>query len=124
MSKNKRTMRRAADEAFHAIEDDILALTLEIHGELVESTPVDTGFARNNWVITNGAPAVGVFETGSAPDPGMAIATAKTDVPMYITNNVQYIGKLNQGHSPQAPAEFVQRDITKVIERRKNRRLQ
>ena len=55
-------------------------------------TPVDTSRARQGWTA----------ETPSAPyEPGI------------IENNVEYIGVLNDGHSPQAPAGFVETTVQK-----------
>ena len=38
----------------------------------------------------------------------------KKDNVAYITNNVPYINKLNDGHSSQAPAHFVEAAIDQV----------
>jgi len=32
-----------------------------------------------------------------------------------VFNNVEYIGALNEGHSRQAPAKFIQRELAKAI---------
>ena len=36
-----------------------------------------------------------------------------------IENNVEYIGILNEGHSRQAPANFIQQEIKKAIRTQK-----
>jgi len=54
--------------------------------ELVNATPIDTGLARKSWSIT----------------PNLFGAAN-------IENNVEYINKLNEGSSKQAPAHFVER---------------
>ena len=50
---------------------------------LKEATPVDTGNARDGWRYENGA----------------------------IVNDVEYIDRLNQGTSQQAPAHFIERTL-------------
>ncbi|MGK2911230.1 MAG: hypothetical protein ACSLE1_15725 [Sphingobium sp.] len=68
---------------------DVEALTqkvaLDIYADLLMTTPVDTGAARQGWQLDNG--------------PGGA---------MEISNSVPYIGKLNDGHSKQAPTGFIE----------------
>ena len=104
-------------------------LVLDIVGELVPATPIDTGWARSNWVPKIGKPFDGV--AGSYPGPPVfgalnfgaqsggaaAVAGGYTTRfgPVYITNNVPYIGDLDRGHSRQAPAGFVRAAIERAI---------
>lgn len=90
-------------------------------------TPVDTGRARANWQTQIGSAASGVisgFPAGSKGSTGAAavgIATSKavevmsrykrSGVDVYISNNLPYIGPLNQGSSKQAPAGFIESAI-------------
>lgn len=62
------------------------AQTKQIHRAveaLKDATPVDTGNARDGWRYENGA----------------------------IVNEVDYIDRLNQGTSNQAPAHFIERTL-------------
>lgn len=95
----------------------IIALALDIHGELVENTPVDTGWAQTNWLPSVGMPKT---DTGS-PDLSEITGWTISDGPIYITNNVPYIKKLNGGSSKQAPAGFAEKSV-KVAVNRANRR--
>lgn len=92
---------------------------------IVSATPVDTGRARSNWIVTLDGPAVGVRD---AYFEGLGGATASANVQaaieqglrvtsqyngdthreIHITNNLPYIERLNDGWSRQAPAAFVQ----------------
>lgn len=90
-------------------------------------TPVDTGRARANWQTQIGSAAGGVinsFPSGSkgstgAAAAGVAISQAtqtmqkyrQGGVDVYISNNLPYIGMLNQGSSKQAPAGFIESAI-------------
>lgn len=95
---------------------------LDLHADLVRATPVDTGHARANWQVSVGAPAEGIVEgedkgaKGSDPSAAsvaaassVAMGTAKVhDETMYITNNLPYIERLNDGYSDQAPSGMVE----------------
>lgn len=94
---------------------------------VVFNTPVDTGRARSNWIVTRGSPAnwsrlafapgqgLGAGETANAiatiEAGNGAIALAQPADNLFITNNVQYIRELNQGKSTQAGSHFVQRAV-------------
>lgn len=68
-------------EMAEAIRDKI---ALDIQGDLIRETPVDTGQARNGWQndLVGGQ--------------------------RHVQNSVPYIGELNNGHSNQAPAGFIE----------------
>lgn len=96
---------------------------------LVMATPVDTGKARSNWQVSIGQPEYGVREayvpgkgqstigvcTQAALDHGKAIImqynSNTQSKEIWISNPVPYIGKLNNGHSAQAPSGFVEKAI-------------
>lgn len=93
-----------------------VGLALELHAELTESTPIDTGWARSNWQMVVGAPASGVV--GSPENPGsppMVTSYKLGQGPINITNNVPYIQRLNDGWSQQAPAGYVEAAIDRAI---------
>jgi hypothetical protein len=103
-----------------AVEGVVAKLALGIQGQLILTTPVDTGWARSNWGSAISAPLEGT------PGDNPTIAGLKwslVDGPIYVTNNVNYISILNAGHSQQAPAGFVEIAITKEINRLQNKRL-
>lgn len=111
---------------------EIIRLALDIHSELVDNppqgTPVDTGWASVNWWPSVGTPATG--NTGR-PDEGSAGSRASqqaagvtqvlsytlSTAPIYITNNVPYINRLNNGWSQQSPAGFVDRAVQVAVSR-------
>lgn len=101
-------------------------VALAVDSAVVIATPVDTGRARSNWQVNLGSPADGTREaytpgaegsTGGANaqaaiDQGRAeIAKYKGGSAIHITNNLPYIGRLNDGHSAQAPAGFVEKAV-------------
>jgi len=104
-------------------------ITLSVNGQLVKTTPRDTGWARNNWIPEIGHAYAGTSGTREAAEQGVidqssqqqGVAKILTSYsiergPVYITNNVPYIGELNDGSSKQAPAGFVQLSIARGIE--------
>ena len=112
---------------FAALAEDehkklISAVGVDIGTRLIFKTPVDTGRAQNGWLPSIGAPAAG---EGGVADPSGTTALSKivsTFRPnvlpngpvLYVSNNVPYIGELNNGHSKQAPANFVGMAVSEV----------
>lgn len=114
-------------------ERGMTVATTNIHANLVAApseggTPVDTGWARANWVPSIGTPFEGL--SGQRPRRGeqsragalamnalarVALQYRIEQGPIWISNNVPYIGLLNNGTSKQAPEAFVQRAIEKGI---------
>lgn len=105
-------------ELKNATEKESRVLVLDIHERLVRTTPVDTGWASNNWV-----PTIGVPTESPVGRPGhlslAPITKGIADVlkwtfkngAAFVTNNVPYIQKLNSGSSKQAPSGFVEKAI-------------
>jgi len=112
---------------------ETLSLALDIQANLQVDTPRDTGWARSNWVPSVGAPFDDP-EWESVKDPTPAqVASAQTRQqeaisglvgytlakgPIFTTNGVPYIIPLNEGHSPQAGAGFVQRSVGRALRER------
>ncbi len=100
-------------------------IALEGLTRLVARTPVDTGRARGNWQVGIGASPAGQIEPAELLPPSektrdqapplaavgqktvdagaQVIATIKPFCVSHITNNVNYIVKLEDGGSRQAP---------------------
>jgi hypothetical protein len=82
-------------------------------------TPVDTGRARANWIVSTGSPSstetagpnAGDQSANEAQATAQALNQAQTALvgykltlgPIFITNNVEYIMFLDEGSSEQAP---------------------
>lgn len=115
-----RELKRIADEVQHALAAIPGEVTAEMLELLVTATPVKTGLARSNWVVSLGSPASGRVPVRSEVDTvNSGAATARTvdpDVPdRWITNNVDYVPLLNAGSSRQAPAGYVEKAIDKGV---------
>lgn len=95
-------------------------VALAVDTAVVLATPVDTGRARANWQVGIGEPKVGTLPEPASPGGGAqlaldsaasSIATYNGEGTIHITNNLPYIEALNNGHSSQAPAGFVERAV-------------
>ena len=107
----------------------IIKITLDVTANLIETTPVDTGWARANWVPAIGRPVIqdlrdidpttqGAAARSSRQQSSLASVAAQYQLrqgAVFISNNVPYITRLNDGHSKQQPSGFVQRAITKAV---------
>lgn len=119
--------------------EETLGLAMDIQANLGEDTPRDTGWARANWIMSIGTPLVDpqVPLVKGRPNPAQ-VASAQTrqrqtvgevlgytDISqgaIFTTNNVPYIGKLNEGWSRQAGAAFIQRSVGRALMEREARR--
>lgn len=94
-----------AKAAGESLDATVRGITVELFTGVILSTPVDTGRARGNWQTTTETPAVGdVDRIGEAG--AIAEAHAKAGgvgTVTFLTNNLPYIMKLEEGHSEQSP---------------------
>ncbi len=102
-------------------------ICLDLTSKVVFRTPVDTGRARMNWQPSRGAPAEGVIGERGERFPGagssvMGEATSQVfslkpfDV-YFLTNNLPYIERLAEGHSPQAKdGEMIDQSLAEIEE--------
>lgn len=115
MSKNYRKQIAEIKAGIRKLADTALVQTaLSVQREVVMNTPVDTGRARSNWFMGNGSAPRHVTEDTTAQNLMDGIAQAqkiKSDDTVYISNNLPYINRLNDGHSQQAPAGFVEKAV-------------
>lgn len=116
-------MRRRAAALAKAVDKVVRQVAIVADRQIVLATPVDTGRARSNWIVTVGAPTTTPIEpysptsmggtsesanlSGALGQANTAISKRKFGQTIWIQNNVPYIGRLNEGSSKQAPANFV-----------------
>ena len=123
---------KAIDEAASKLAVDT---ALTIVGDLAFKTPVDTSQALSNWIVTLETPSSDKIkphfpgEGGSTQKASAAetinqarkiLAGKKLGQRIFITNNLPYIRRLNDGYSKQAPAGFVERAVLIGRKMRKN----
>ena len=123
--------KKIVEHLIHVTEENAVDMTLMIHEGLVRSTPVDTGWAASNWLPSVGKPIEGAAGSRQnvsteAQERGVReIASWKLEKgPIFIVNNVPYIGDLNNGHSKQAPAGFIEIEIQSAVDKINRRELE
>ena len=124
MAVNRAQIRVITRELNVAINDVVARVGRNILRELRDTTPVDTGHAASNWIGGFGSPPSGVVGSKQAVTFGpqnasiRSITARRTRVqPLFITNNVDYIGILDTGTSSQAPAGFIELAISRGLVR-------
>lgn len=129
-------MDRYARGFHEALEGAVHIITDTGHREIVEGTPILTGRAVDNWVVTFGHSFGGYREDGYSIGSGQGLKgkvivegrdeiyqwRLDTNNDLYMTNNSPYIGALNDGRSSQGGA-FVERGIAAMSYRAKSIRL-
>lgn len=94
---------------------------LKILRILTVISPVNTGRFKANWIVGIKTRLTSTSEdTDKGGGPTLAKGSAKMKGKklgdnIYITNNLPYAKALNDGHSTQAPANFVQSAIRRVL---------
>ena len=95
-------------------------LAFDLFRKIILKTPVDTGRARGNWQMNVGTPLKNEKDTADRNGSGtvqngfanlLSLSPFQT---IFITNNVQYIGSLENGRSRQAPKGMVKVSIAEV----------
>ena len=97
----------------------IRGASFELFKNIVYGTPVDSGRAKNNWILT--IDNVSDDKSDIADKTGnKAIQKASLEINkklgkyIYIQNNLDYILKLEYGWSKQAPQGFVRQNILRM----------
>jgi hypothetical protein len=104
---------RFAEKAGRNADLVIRKVGIELLSSVIKKSPVDTGRFRANWNVSLGNPD---YSTSDATDKGGAVSIARgaaalsgfgTGGVAYITNNLPYAQRLENGYSTQAPAGMV-----------------
>tara|TARA_R110000824_G_scaffold214184_1_gene400457 strand:- start:992 stop:1411 length:420 start_codon:yes stop_codon:yes gene_type:complete len=102
------------------INNVVKAVGVAVSGTVVKATPVLTGRARSNWIVTLGSPSVRTVPTygpgttaiaGALAQGRGVIAGRQLGQSIHVTNNLPYIGVLNTGTSTQAASGFIETAI-------------
>lgn len=100
------------------VERRMKKIAFSIQAKLIQANPVDTGWSRANWLVSIGTPPPspvpnkGVPATSGQSAGQARLLSYKINMgTIWIGNGVPYIQKLNEGHSKQAEAGWVQHAI-------------
>lgn len=105
-------IRAAEEELKLEINQELRARSLLAFREIKAATPVDTGRARNSWVI-------GYDVSFNASGTGRISATlgpSTEEETIRITNGTGHIQYLEMGTSIQAPANFIRNILNKYFD--------
>lgn len=106
-------------------------LTKKITGEILQrvvvETPIDTSAARQNWRVGIGSINTLVDENETDGSGQGAIRNGVATIQaggglgkiVFISNSIKYITALNNGHSMQAPKNFVELSLQSVVNKYK-----
>ena len=103
------------------LKDAVTGVTYGIAEQVIKTTPVRTGKARGNWILTMNAMSkaqTGVLDkTGEHSLDRVAQALEAYELgktrDIFFTNTLPYIVMLEFGWSPQAPAGMVRLSLLK-----------
>ena len=116
----------------------VRTVALRADQAIVSATPVDTGQARSNWLVSTISPRIETippYSLGSGGSTGAAnvaaalaqgravIATRRDGDDIFIANSLDYIERLNEGFSAQAPAMFVEAAVAAAADSVENTRI-
>jgi hypothetical protein len=119
-------MRKKAKEVPEMGNNLAIKVTMQIVQDLAHVTPVDESTAISNWQVELNSPvqsAIRAYYPGSKgstyslsaaatiDDARAALANKKPGQPIYLSNVLRYITRLNEGSSTQAPAGYVERSV-------------
>lgn len=100
------SLRELDNDIQREIAQDLRVASLEAFADLRRATPVDQGFARNSWQIGY---SVNFVDASKGEGEGRSsLPPSNTAQTIHITNGTDYIGRLNDGSSVQAPANFIE----------------
>ncbi len=129
-----RRFRQIAAGINEGVQDVTKFAAMRAQENVAASTPVDVGTARSNWVVRLDSPfrlryrAFAPYVSRQAGGAGgslgetanlsavmrqgaAVIARRRGDQDIYITNNLPYIARLDDGYSRQSAAGFVHRAV-------------
>ena len=120
MPNDKQQIDAIMDELAELTEREVRKLALDVTNNLIASTPVESGLARNSWIPSIGAPVTSspseVGQAAAAQAAGKAsLAGYRLPASIWVSNATPYIRLLNDGSSKQEPSGFVQRAIERAL---------
>lgn len=94
-------------------------VVIKLFSAVILDTPVLTGRARGNWQVSKNQPLRNEIaredKGGQAPIAEVSKAALEStgDEPLFLSNNLPYIAKLEEGYSGKAPEGMVRRNVAR-----------
>ena len=100
-------------------EKAVRRAALAMDAVAVGTTPVDTGRARGNWIVSIGNPDLRIVDIEGSDTGQAAIEQGRGTIgrwklrqgPIFISNSLPYIQALDSGSSAQAPSGMTDQAI-------------
>ena len=96
-------------------------ITIELFSRVIEKSPVDTGRFRANWNCSIGSPDLSTSESTDPSGSGAISKVTSTvvsytlnDQSVFLTNNLPYADRLENGWSKQAPNGMVRLSVMEI----------
>ena len=99
------------------VEQQAIALVLDLVKALMRATPVDTGHARRNWWASIGQPVTEPTAEGAGAANAAVTGYHLEAGPLWVANPVDYVEFLNYGSSRKAAAGWIETTVMQVLER-------
>lgn len=105
------------------IQNHTKRVALKLLRSLVTESPIDLGRFNLNWLVGLNRKDSRIInrtdlgKTIAISTGGAIIKKHKSFGSIWISNNLPYARKLNQGHSSQAPANFVEKATARAVKR-------
>ena len=108
-------VKKGMQEVVASANKDVRGVYLAGLKNIIEGTPVDTGRARNNWILSDGTPNTSSTTNNSN---GLISNRQLSRMPkevigkkIYFTNNLPYVGVLEYGGfpSPDQKGSYIKR---------------
>lgn len=113
----------ALSKTERALDRTVRNVTLSLFGDIIKGTPRDTGRASGNWQTSVSEAATGVLERDDDQNRTESTLELIQNTPekaggkTYMTNNLPYIRRLEEGWSDQsAPGAMVRANFQRVQE--------
>lgn len=96
------------------------AISMHVLNGVVMKTPVDTGRARGNWIVSLESPVSGTVDKNDKAGSQMIaegtgiIGSMTEPKTVFVQNNLPYIERLENGYSKQSPAGMVAITVAEI----------
>lgn len=105
-------LKRAQQSLYTKLNNARITAFVNFAEEVIITSPVDTGWFRENWQSTINTPAqdiIGEKSQGShsVEKPYNKVKSSRLTDDLFLTNNLPYAQRLEEGWSSQAPAGWV-----------------
>ena len=107
-------IKKASEGIETSVDEITRKIALIAYDGITKKTPVDTGRARGNWNFSVGSPDSTIDENATKIKPAkLKKGDGLEDI--YITNNLPYIKRLEDGHSKiKAPKGMVKVTLAEI----------